>query len=143
MMSGIKGKNSTPERMVRQALFAAGYRFRLHRRDLPGTPDVTMSGRKIVVFVHGCFWHAHKDCKYAKVTATRPDFWIEKFQANVARDERAVDKLTAMGWRVLVVWECATRNEETSRVLQAKLTEWINGNSQFGEIRGPVTTLST
>lgn len=137
MMSGIKGKNSMPERLVRRLLFAAGYRFRLHRRDLPGTPDIAMLGRKVAIFVHGCFWHAHKGCKYAKVPATRPDFWIAKLQANVDRDQRAIEKLTTMGWRVLIVWECATRDCETDKLLMNKLGDWINSDAQFGEISGP------
>lgn len=137
MMSGIKGKNSLPERLVRRLLFAAGYRFRLHRRDLPGTPDIAMPGRKIAIFVHGCFWHAHKGCKYAKVPATRPDFWIAKLQANINRDQRAIEKLGAMGWRVLCVWECATRDHETVKSLGDNISDWINGVAQFGEIGGP------
>lgn len=137
MMSGIKGKNSTPEILVRRLLFAAGYRFRLHRRDLPGTPDIAMPGRKIAIFVHGCFWHAHKGCKYAKVPATRPEFWIAKLNANVDRDQRAIEKLTTMGWRVLIVWECATRDHETAKLLVNKLRDWINSDAQLGEISGP------
>lgn len=136
-MSGIKGKNSVPERLVRQLLFAAGYRFRLHRRELPGTPDIAMLGRKIAIFVHGCFWHAHKGCKYAKVPATRSDFWTAKLQANVDRDQRAIEKLATMGWRVLIVWECATRDHETAKLLANKLRGWINSDAQFGEISGP------
>lgn len=137
MMSGIKGKNSSPERLVRRLLFAAGFRFRLHRRDLPGTPDIVMPSRKIAIFVHGCFWHAHRGCRYAKVPATRPDFWIAKFQANVERDQRAIDKLAGMGWRVLCVWECATRNHETLNSLESALIDWINGEAQYKEISGP------
>lgn len=139
MMSGIKGKNSRPEMLVRRMLFAAGYRFRLHRRDLPGTPDIAMPSRKIAIFVHGCFWHAHKGCKYAKIPATRPEFWTAKLQANVDRDRRAVENLTTMGWRVLCVWECATRDKETVKSLEDKIINWINGNTQFGEIGGPPT----
>ena len=93
MMAGIKGKNSLPETLVRKALFAMGYRFRLHRRDLPGTPDIAMPGRKIAIFVHGCFWHAHQGCKYAKTPSTRTEFWISKLQANAARDRRNADAL--------------------------------------------------
>lgn len=137
MMSGIKGKNSLPETLVRRLLFAAGFRFRLHRRDLPGTPDIVMPGRKIAIFVHGCFWHAHRGCKYAKVPATRPDFWMAKLQGNVERDQRAIEKLATMGWRVLCVWECATRNQETVKSLPGNLIDWINGDSPFGEISGP------
>lgn len=138
MMSGIKGKNSQPELLVRRMLFAAGYRFRLHRRDLPGTPDIVMPGRKIAIFVHGCFWHAHNGCKYATLPATRPDFWAAKLQANVVRDQKAVEKLTTIGWRVLFVWECATRDRETVERLENKVVDWINGNSQFGEISRPL-----
>lgn len=97
MMSRIKGKNSVPEMLVRKVLFAMGYRFRLHRRDLPGTPDITMPRYKIAIFVHGCFWHAHKGCKYAKIPSTRIEFWTAKLRANVDRDQRAVDKLTELG----------------------------------------------
>ena len=80
-MSGIKAKNSKPELMVRRTLFAAGYRFRLHRRDLPGSPDIVMPGRKIAIFVHGCFWHLHQGCSYSKLPSTRPDFWKVKLEA--------------------------------------------------------------
>lgn len=138
MMSGIKGKNSKPEMLVRRMLFAAGYRFRLHRRDLPGTPDIVMPGKKIAIFVHGCFWHAHKGCKYAKLPATRPDFWAAKLQANVERDQRAIETLTTMGWRVLCVWECAARHHDTVKSLENKVVDWINGNTQFGDIGGPL-----
>lgn len=134
-MSGIKGKNSLPEMLVRRLLFAAGYRFRLHRRDLPGTPDIVMPGRKVAIFVHGCFWHAHKECKYAKIPTSRRNYWIAKLQANVDRDQRATEQLVAMGWRVMCVWECATRNRDTVKSLNDDLVSWINGDSQFGEIR--------
>lgn len=114
MMSGIKGKNSLPEMLVRKALFAMGYRFRLHRRDLPGTPDIAMPGRRIAIFVHGCFWHAHQGCKYAKTPSTRTEFWTAKLQGNIERDRRATDKLAEMGWRVLNVWECEVAPEKWS-----------------------------
>lgn len=139
MMSGIKGKNSMPEMLVRRLLFAAGFRFRLHRSDLPGTPDIVMPGRKVAIFIHGCFWHAHQRCKYAKIPASRRDFWIAKLQANVNRDQRATEQLVAMGWRVMCVWECATRNRETVKSLSERLVGWINGDSLSGEIRSPPT----
>lgn len=134
MMAGIKGKNSVPEMVVRRLLFAAGYRFRLHRRDLPGTPDIVLPSRKIAIFVHGCFWHSHKRCKYAKTPATRPEFWVAKLEANVSRDQLVVDKLAALDWRVLCVWECAIRDQEAVRSLKEKIIEWINAGAQFGEI---------
>jgi DNA mismatch endonuclease (patch repair protein) len=137
MMAGIKGKNSQPEMLVRRMLFAAGYRYRLHRRDLPGAPDIVMAGKKIAIFVHGCFWHAHKGCKYFKLPATRPNFWAGKLQGNVERDQRASDALTAMGWRVLCVWECSTRRQDTLKSLEKKMVDWINGNAQSGDIGAP------
>lgn len=137
MMSGIKGKNSLPEMLVRRVLFAMGYRFRLHRRDLPGVPDIVMPGRKIAIFVHGCFWHMHKGCRYAKMPATRTEFWKAKLEANVERDGRAVEKLQALGWRVLCVWECSTRDVHASGGLQAAMIAWIEGGGQLGEIGAP------
>jgi DNA mismatch endonuclease (patch repair protein) len=134
MMSGIKGKNSLPEMLVRKALFALGHRFRLHRRDLPGTPDIVMPGRKIAIFVHGCFWHAHEGCKYAKTPSTRTQFWTTKLQSNVDRDRRALDKLAEMGWRVLVVWECSTRDSVAAARLPETLRTWIDSGSPSGEI---------
>lgn len=137
MMAGIKGKNSQPELLVRRLLFASGYRFRLHRRDLPGTPDIVMPGSKVAIFVHGCFWHMHRGCRYAKMPATRPDFWKAKLEANVERDSRAVEKLQALGWRVLCVWECATRDLEAAAGLQDAMSAWIEGGEQLGNIGVP------
>lgn len=137
MMAGIKGKNSQPELLVRRLLFASGYRFRLHRRDLPGTPDITMPGRKIAIFVHGCFWHLHQGCRYAKMPATHPDFWKAKLEANVERDRRAVEKLKALGWRVLCVWECAMRDAKMATGLQVTMSSWIESGEPLGEIGAP------
>ncbi len=137
MMAGIQGKNTKPELIVRRMLFASGYRFRLHRRDLPGAPDIVMTGRKVAVFVHGCFWHRHQGCRFAKMPATRPEFWKAKLEANVARDDRAFEKLRALGWRVLCVWECATRDAEVAAGLQAAMSSWIEGGEPFGEIGAP------
>ena len=134
MMAGIKGKNSLPETLVRKALFAMGYRFRLHRRDLPGTPDIAMPSRKIAIFVHGCFWHAHQGCKYAKTPSTRTEFWISKLQANAARDRRNADALRQMGWRVLNVWECSTRAPGAAEGLNEALRAWIDGGKCTGDI---------
>lgn len=135
-MSGIRGKDTKPEMAVRKALHAAGFRFRLHRRDLPGAPDVVLPGRHVAVFVHGCFWHRHAGCHYAKLPATRPEFWKAKLEGNAERDERNVGALRAHGWRVLVVWECAVRERETLSALPGILAEWITGNEAAGEIRG-------
>lgn len=134
MMSGIRGRDTRPEMVVRRALFAAGFRFRLHRRDLPGAPDIALPGRKIAVFVHGCFWHRHSGCRFSKLPATRAEFWKTKLEGNVERDARAVKALQAMGWRVLVVWECAIRDRETLSVLPERLTSWIRSDDPLGEI---------
>src|SRR6218665_842539 len=132
MMSGIKGKNSQPEMLVRRLLFDSGYRFRLHRRDLPGTPDIVMPGRKAVIFVHGCFWHLHQGCRYVKMPATRADFWKAKLKANVECDRRAVGKLQALGWRGLCVWECSTRAAEAAPGPPDALYRWIGGGARGG-----------
>lgn len=136
MMAGIQGKNTKPELIVRRILFASGYRFRLHRRDLPGTPDIVMPGRRVSVFVHGCFWHMHQGCRFARMPTTRSEFWWAKLEANVERDHRSVDRLRALGWRVLCIWECSTRNAEAT-ALQAALREWIESAEPYGEIGSP------
>jgi DNA mismatch endonuclease (patch repair protein) len=136
MMSGIRGKNTKPEFVVRQALFAAGFRFRLHRRDLPGAPDVVLPGRKVAIFVHGCFWHQHKHCRFAKLPSTRAEFWKAKLDGNVNRDRQAIDALREAGWRVLTVWECATRDKAMAAALSGTLSDWINGANPLGELRG-------
>jgi len=107
-MSRIKDRNTRPELLVRSALHRLGYRFRLHRQDLPGTPDIVLPKHKTAIFVHGCFWHRHAGCKYAYSPKTRVDFWQRKFLENVRRYERQEQELTQMGWRVHVVWECET-----------------------------------
>lgn len=132
-MSGIRGKDTKPELLVRKALFAAGFRFRLHRRDLPGVPDVVLSRKRIAIFVHGCFWHCHRGCKNAKFPSTRPDFWREKLGRNVVRDRENVDILLNLGWRVLVVWECATKDEALSQNFPELLSQWIKDGGRYGE----------
>lgn len=110
MMSGIRGKNTKPEIIVRQALHKAGFRFRLHRKDLPGNPDIVLPRYRAVIFVHGCFWHGH-GCRYFKVPKTRTDFWLDKIMANAKRDRQKEDALRATGWTVLTVWECEIRDK--------------------------------
>lgn len=105
-MSRIRGRDTAPENLVRSTLHRAGYRFRLHRRDLPGRPDIVLSKYRTVVFVHGCFWHRHAGCRFAYTPKSRVDFWTAKFHANVERDRRNAFALRRLGWRVVTVWEC-------------------------------------
>jgi len=134
MMSGIRGRDTKPEMIVRRVLFKAGFRFRLHRRDLPGVPDVVLPGRRLAIFVHGCFWHMHAGCPHAKLPSTRPEFWQAKLSANVERDGRAKDSLLSAGWRVLVVWECLTRSPHAREALPELLARWIEGPDVSGEL---------
>lgn len=136
MMAGIRGKHTKPELVVRKALFAAGYRYRLHRRGLAGSPDIVLVSRRVVVFVHGCFWHQHAQCKFATIPASRSEFWTVKLAGNVARDRRAIEALKADGWRVLIVWECATRDASITNSLGMLLSSWIISDDSVGEIRG-------
>ncbi|MBI1184681.1 DNA mismatch endonuclease Vsr [bacterium] len=109
-MSRVKGKNTKPELLVRKWLYAQGYRYRLHGRyqgkTLPGKPDIVLAKYKTVVFVHGCFWHAHEGCKYFSIPKTRTEWWTEKLMGNRERDIKHQMELEAMGWKVIVVWEC-------------------------------------
>ena len=107
-MSRIKGRDTKPELRCGRGLHARGFRFRLHRRDLPGRPDLVFPSRRAAIFVHGCFWHGH-DCPMFRLPATRPAFWRTKIDGNRARDRKAVAALAASGWRALIVWECALR----------------------------------
>ena len=112
-MASIRGKNTKPEKAVRSLLHRLGYRFRLHRRDLPGKPDLVFPARRKVIFVHGCFWHMH-DCKCGNVIpGTNSSFWQAKLRGNSERDSRVVSALSANGWNTCIVWECETRDERT------------------------------
>ena len=134
MMANIKGKNTKPEMMVRKALFAQGYRFRLHRKDLPGSPDVVLPGRNLVIFVNGCFWHSHSACRLAKMPATRPEFWQAKLERNKNRDLKSITALAELGWRVLVVWECFIRDQTDLRGLGSAMAGWIEGGQILGDL---------
>lgn len=111
MMSGIRGKDTKPELLVRSQLHRKGLRYRLHAK-LPGKPDLVFPKYRTVVFVHGCFWHRHESCHYTTTPKSNADFWQRKFVANVKRDALVQEKLTALGWRVLVVWGCQTGKED-------------------------------
>ena len=120
MMAGIKGRDTAPERAVRRVAHRMGLRFRLHRKDLPGRPDLVFPRHRLAVFVHGCFWHRHEGCRYAYTPKSRVAFWTRKFAGNAARDRRNEDALRDLGWRVLIVWECETRDAEAVRVRLAR-----------------------
>ena len=120
-MSAIRAKNTAPELLVRRALHAMGYRYRLHRKDLPGNPDIVLPKYKVVIFVNGCFWHRHSGCKYATTPASNADFWKAKFEANIARDKRNYTQLEKLGWKVVVIWECEIRKGEISKLISSKL----------------------
>lgn len=111
-MSRIPGRNTSPEVLVRSLLHRRGYRFRLHRKDLPGTPDIVLPMYATVIFVNGCFWHRHRGCKFAYSPKSNSEFWKKKFMANVARDRRVRRELQELGWKVLYVWECELRKPE-------------------------------
>ena len=129
MMSGIRGKNTKPEMIVRRLLHAMGYRYRLHARELPGKPDIVFRRRRLAIFVHGCFWHRHSDpvCKLARMPKSRVDFWEPKLEGNRARDEANVAALEGMGWKVLLVWECQLRDSEQ---LGNTLRRFIEGTNE-------------
>lgn len=110
LMGRIRGKNTTPEMVVRRAAHRLGLRFRIHRRDMPGTPDIVFPKFGLVIFVHGCFWHRHEGCRRCTTPKTRSDFWSEKFDKNVERDQRDSETLRRQGWNVLIIWECQTKS---------------------------------
>ncbi len=106
MMAGIKGKNTRPEMLVRRLVHGMGYRYRLHRKDLPGSPDLVFPRLRKVIFVHGCFWHRHHGCRFAYTPKSNKQFWLQKLESNTRRDARVLKSLDDLGWDVLVVWEC-------------------------------------
>jgi DNA mismatch endonuclease (patch repair protein) len=120
-MAAIKGKNTMPELQVRSLLHSMGYRFRLHRKDLPGKPDIVLAKYRLAIFVHGCFWHCH-DCRRGRVIpATRPDFWAAKRGGNMERDLRKRAQLEEAGWRVAVIWECQAKEQESLELTLKKI----------------------
>ncbi|MED5549602.1 MAG: DNA mismatch endonuclease Vsr [Pseudomonadota bacterium] len=124
-MAAIKDRDTAPEMIVRRLAHAMGFRFRLHRRDLPGKPDLVFPGRKSVIFVHGCFWHQHSSekCK-TRPPKSNTSYWLPKLERNVARDERNQSQLSSMGWRYLVIWECETKDRHS---LASKISDFLNG----------------
>lgn len=125
-MSRVRGKDTRPERAVRSVAHGMGYRYRLHRKDLPGCPDLVFPGRGKVVFVHGCFWHRHPKCRHTRTPKSRVEFWTSKFARNVERDQRNIRELQNLGWEPLVVWECQTTDREE---LTETIRRFLEGDS--------------
>ncbi len=135
MMANIKGRNTKPELLIRRLLHAHGFRFRIHRKDLPGKPDIVLPKYKVIIFIHGCFWHGHQNCRLFKLPASRTKFWEEKIFKNEKNDKKAKDLLFSSGWRICTIWECAVRRSKKNPVaLMDILTNWLYGSEQLLEI---------
>lgn len=128
IMQGIRSTNSKPERLVRSLLHARGFRFRIHKKGLPGTPDIVLPKYRTVILVHGCFWHRHQGCKYSSTPKSNTDFWTAKFERNVRRDQENLKELEAAGYKVMVLWECELKSpikvEDTLQELELKRREF-------------------
>lgn len=135
-MASVGQRDTGPEMRLRRALHRLGLRYRLHDRKLPGSPDLVFPRYKSAVFVHGCFWHVHKGCKFATEPSSRKDFWREKFEANQRRDRKNYDSLLASGWRVLVVWECAVKGRKNGdfKELGYEVDKWLKSTRRYGEV---------
>jgi DNA mismatch endonuclease (patch repair protein) len=114
VMSKIRGKNTKPEMILRSGLFRKGFRFRVNQKDLPGKPDIVLRKYRTVIFVHGCFWHFHKNCKEGRIPSSNSHFWKEKLEKNIKKDKKNIKALINIGWKVIVVWECKIENETNS-----------------------------
>ena len=126
-MAAIRGTNSAPELRVRSMLHSMGYRFRLHRKDLPGKPDIVLPKYHLCIFVHGCFWHQHVGCKKATIPKTRTEFWQKKLRQNMKRDEKVKKELEKMGWQVGSIWECQTK---TAAALTTAIVDFFLGGKR-------------
>lgn len=128
IMSRVGQRDTGPEMKLRRALHALGFRYRVNVKKLPGSPDLVFPKYKAVIFVHGCFWHRHEGCKYATTPKTRVEFWKTKFNANVERDRKNIEKLEKLGWRTMVVWECELKKKKDSDALEKTISsvkEWL------------------
>ncbi len=135
-MSQVRVSGTAPERVIRSSIFRAGFRYRLNDKGLPGAPDIVLKRHRVAIFVHGCFWHRHQECRLSTVPKSNVAFWTEKLEKNAKRDQAAAEKLATMGWRVLVVWECATRGLKNLDGIGARVVSWLRGRRRIGEIRG-------
>lgn len=136
-MAGIKGKDTKPELVIRRALHALGYRYRLHYKKLPGKPDLVFPKYKVAIFIHGCFWHKHS-CHLFKWPSTRPQFWKEKIGSNKKRDLENREKILKKGWRVLIIWECALKGKVKVQLKEVvyETEKFLLGPNRFMEIAG-------
>ncbi|MDE6649516.1 MAG: very short patch repair endonuclease [Muribaculaceae bacterium] len=117
-MSRIRSKDTKPEILVRRFLFASGFRFRLYRKDLQGKPDIVLPKYKTVIFINGCFWHGHQNCKYATIPKTNREFWLTKISGNIERDKATYSELRRQGWRVIEIWQCQLKPKQKDQTLQ-------------------------
>lgn len=120
-MRAVRSRDTTPEMIVRRFLHAAGLRFRLHDRRLPGVPDLVFPSRRVALFVHGCFWHQHPDCPASSRPKSRQDYWNQKLDRNIARDVRHIDELVTSGWAPIIIWECETRDPKCLANLETQI----------------------
>lgn len=136
MMSGIRGKDTKPELLIRKGLHRAGFRFSLHKKGLPGRPDLVFTKHNAVIFVHGCFWHQHS-CHLFKMPSTRVEFWTAKFTRNVEVDARNIAKLKDMGWRIGIVWECAIKGQSTATIgeIVESCANWLVSGIPYLELK--------
>jgi DNA mismatch endonuclease (patch repair protein) len=134
MMANIKGKNTKPEIVVRSLLHRQGFRFRIHDKSLPGTPDIVLKKYKTAIFVQGCYWHRHENCKLASMPKQNNEFWTKKFNATLRRDGIVYFKLKQLGWRVSVIWECATRDKVFLPEHIKTLVTWLKSECEYIEI---------
>lgn len=126
VMARVKGRDTAPELKVRKLLTGLGARYRLHRKDLPGSPDIVLPGRKLAIFVHGCFWHGHDCARGARTPKANRDYWVGKVERNRTRDRASIQALTRGGWRVAVIWECQMKD---SAALETRLRSWLDAPS--------------
>lgn len=135
-MSRVRSSNTKPELLVRSFLYKMGYRFRLHVKKLPGTPDIVLPKYRTVIFVHGCFWHGHSDCKGGEIPKTRHQFWQDKIFENVSRDKKTFNELDLQNWRIAIVWGCALKNNSAINNTSNNLDEWIRSGADNLELPG-------
>ena len=126
-MAAIKGKNTKPEEIVRKYLFANGFRYRKNDKRLPGTPDIVLPKYKTVIFVNGCFWHGHDNCKYFVWPENNAEFWRRKIESNILRDNKKIEQLHSLNWRVIVIWECQLKPKVRQESLAQLVNEIVNG----------------